>query len=400
MSETFIELPNPGVEGITYYTPKQDPPSGQTLDPQPNVDGQPKALPMLFTPLKMRGLEFHNRIFVAPMCQYSSQDGFITPWHMAHIGGICSRGPGLTFVEATAILPEGRITPQCAGIWDDKHTEAWGKLVEFAHSQNQKVGIQLAHSGRKGSTVAPFLHFGMLATENIGGWPNEVVGPSEEPWDEHHATPKPLTKEGIQRIIKAFVDATKRALEAGFDVIEIHNAHGYLLNSFCSPAVNKRTDEYGGSFENRIRFILEVVDAVRSTIPDDMPLWLRISASDYLEESMPDSPSWRVEDTIKLARILAEHGVDVINISCAGNHRAQRWQPHAWQPVLAGMVREAIQDLKVKGGGKMFVGAAGGICDGHVGEKLLQEQKCDAILAGRQFQKNPGTVWAMAEDLD
>ncbi|KAF5370330.1 hypothetical protein D9758_006892 [Tetrapyrgos nigripes] len=416
----FIELPNPGAEGIPFYTPKQDPPSGLALDalpklqPEPatgsvDINGnqtQPKPLPLLFTPIKMREVEFHNRIVVAPMCQYSSQDGFITPWHMAHIGGICSRGPGLTFVEATAVTPEGRITPQCAGIWDDKHIKGWADLVDFAHSQNQKIAIQLAHSGRKGSTVAPFLHYGMVATENIGGWPNDVVGPSEEPWDEYHATPNVLTKEGIKQLVQAWVDATKRALKAGFDIIEVHSAHGYLLNSFCSPAVNMRTDEYGGSFENRIRFTLEVVDAVRATIPEGMPLWLRISASDWLEESMPDSPSWRVEDTIRLAKILAEHGVDVINISCAGNHREQRMAERSLQPVLAGKVWEAIQnsDVRVKRKGergeKMLVGAAGGVKTGQEGERLLQEHKCDVVLVGRQFTRDPGTVWAMAEDLD
>ncbi|KAF5354612.1 hypothetical protein D9757_012343 [Collybiopsis confluens] len=392
----IIEMPNPGAENVSYYTPWQDRPSGLALDPQPAE----KPLPLAFTPLKIRGVEFHNRIFLAPLCQYSSEDGFVSPWHMSHLGGIFSRGPGLAFVEATAILPEGRITPQDAGIWDDKHIEGWAKIVEFAHSQNQKIAIQLGHAGRKASTVAPWLHFGMLASEKIGGWPKEVYGPSDEPWDEFHAIPKSLTHAGMRRIVQAWVDAAKRALQAGFDVIEIHSAHGFLLHSFCSPAVNKRCDEYGGLFENRIRLTLEVVDAVRAVIPKDMPLFLRISASDWLEESMPDTPSWRIEDTIRLSRILAEHGVDVIDISCAGNHRAQRFKPHTEQPILAGQVFETIKDVRVKGGGKMFVAAAGGICDGHTAEKLLQEQKCDVVLVGRQFQKDPGTVWAMAEDLD
>lgn len=191
------------------------------------------------------------------------------------MGGIITRGPGLSFVEATAVLPEGRITPEDVGIWSDAHIAPWKKIVDFAHSQNQKIAIQLAHAGRKASTLAPWLHFGKKAGKEAGGWPGEIVGPSEEAWDHRHFGPTPLTKEGIQEIVKAFVDGAKRALKAGFDVIEIHNAHGYLLGQFLSPAINKRTDEYGGSFENRIRFTLEVVDAVRAVIPPSMPLFLR-----------------------------------------------------------------------------------------------------------------------------
>lgn len=191
------------------------------------------------------------------------------------VGGIFTRGPGLTFFEATAVLSEGRITPEDAGIWSDDHIEPFAKVIEFAHSQNQKIGIQLAHAGRKGSTVAPWIGGIPLADESVGGWPDNVWGPSTIPFAEGYATPKELSKDGIKRIVQAFADAAKRAIKAGIDVIEIHNAHGYLLHSFLSPTSNKRTDEYGGSFENRTRLTLEIVDAVRAAIPDDMPLFLR-----------------------------------------------------------------------------------------------------------------------------
>lgn len=214
---------------------------------------------------------------VSPIFPFTSLDISHAPssLFLRTVGGIISRGPGLSFIEATAVLPEGRITPEDLGLWSDAHIEPLRKIVEFAHSQNQKIGIQLAHAGRKASTVAPWLDSGETATEAAGGWPDQVYGPSTEPYNEKFPKPIELTKEGIKRVVQAFVDATKRALKAGFDVVEIHNAHGYLLSSFLSPAANKRTDEYGGSFENRIRATLEVVDAVRAVIPPDMPLFLR-----------------------------------------------------------------------------------------------------------------------------
>lgn len=191
------------------------------------------------------------------------------------VGGIASRGPGLTFVEATAVLPEGRISPQDSGIWSDAHIKPLSEIVEFVHSQNQKIAIQLAHAGRKASTAAPWLKTKSSVPVDHDGWPDNVWGPSAIQYDPSDPQPRELTLEGIQHIISAFVDAAKRAVTAGFDVIEIHNAHGYLLHNFISPVSNKRTDQYGGSFENRIRLTLEVVDAVRAAIPEDMPLFLR-----------------------------------------------------------------------------------------------------------------------------
>ncbi|EGO03987.1 hypothetical protein SERLA73DRAFT_165519 [Serpula lacrymans var. lacrymans S7.3] len=387
MSTTIANKPFPG---ISYFTPAQVPAAGAAFDPQP--DGKP--IPKLFQPLKIRGTTFHNRIFLSPLCQYSADDGHLTAWHLAHLGGIFTRGPGLTIIEATAVLPEGRITPEDSGLWKDSQIEPLRKIVEFAHSQNQKVGIQLAHAGRKATTVAPWLHPRLVATEIVGGWPNDVYGPSAVPFDDDCPTPKELTKEGIDAVVVAFVAAAKRALRAGVDVIEIHNAHGYLLSSFLSPASNKRTDEYGGSFENRIRLTLRVVDAVRAVIPEDMPLFLRVSATDWLEEALPDEPSWRVEDTVKLAGILADHGVDFLDVSSGGNHTKQAFKGvGAFQAPFAHAVKQSVGD-------KLIVGAVGFITDGHIAQDILDKGQADAVLVGRQFQKNPASVWAFASDLE
>ena len=245
------------------------------------------------------------------------------------MGGIFTRGPGLTVVEATAVVPEGRITTEDAGIWNDSQGEEWAKITQFAHSQNQKMGVQLAHAGRKASCVAPWIEGSPAALEEVGGWPDNVWAPSAISYHESYNRPKEMTKEGIKRVVAAFASAAKRAVKAGFDVIEIHNAHGYLLHSFLSPISNKRNDEYGGSFVNRTRLTLEVVDAIRGVIPDDMPLFLRISGTDWLEESLPNEPSWTSRDTARLAPILFEHGVDLLDVSSASCPKASNW---AWLP--------------------------------------------------------------------
>ncbi|OAX38157.1 FMN-linked oxidoreductase [Rhizopogon vinicolor AM-OR11-026] len=375
---------------VSYFTPAQVPAAGTAFDPQP--DGTP--IPKLFQPIKIRGTTFHNRIFLSPLCQYSADDGHLTAWHMAHLGGIFTRGPGLSIIEATAVVPEGRITPEDAGLWKDSQIEPLRKIVEFAHSQNQKVGIQLAHAGRKASTVAPWLHGGLAATENVGGWPENVWAASTVPYNDEFPVPKELSTAQIKAVVVAFADAAKRALTAGIDVIEIHNAHGYLLFNFLSPATNKRTDEYGGSFENRIRLTLEIVDAVREIIPEDMPLFLRVSATEWLEEALPNEPSWRVEDTVKLAGILADHGVDFLDVSSGGNHpkAIMKANSAAYQAPFAQAVKEAVGD-------RLVVGAVGSINTGKIAEEVLDKGQADVILVGRQFQKNPATVWAFAADL-
>ncbi|KAI0688871.1 FMN-linked oxidoreductase [Earliella scabrosa] len=380
------DISNSPAPGVPYFTPAQYPPAGTAA-------GDTDSLPTLFKPIKIRGVEFQNRIWVSPMCQYSAEDGKLTDWHMAHLGGIFTRGPGLTMIEATAVLPGGRITPEDSGLWNDAQIGPLQRIVQFAHSQNQKIAIQLAHAGRKASTVAPWLDMGATATEAVGGWPEEVYGPSDVPYNEVFPKPKALDRAGIKRVVAAFVAAAKRALKAGFDVIEIHNAHGYLLNSFISPASNKRTDEYGGSFDNRIRLTLEVVDAVRAVIPPSMPLFLRISATDWLEESMHDEPSWRSEDTVRLAGILAQHGVDLLDVSTGGIHPAQKIKGGpAYQAPFAEAVKKAHGD-------KILVGTVGVITDGRTAQGCLEKGQADVVFVGRQFQKNPGTVWAFADEL-
>lgn len=372
-------------------------------------DGSDK-IPKLFTPLKLRGLTLQNRIAVrptefhtpaactdgrmvqlSPLCQYSAENGHHTAWHLTHLGGIIQRGPGISFVEATAVVPEGRITPEDSGLWQDSQIEPLRRIVEFAHSQNQKIGIQLAHAGRKASTVAPWLSMGDIATPELNGWPDNVYAPSAIPFNERHAKPKEMSKQDIENFKSAFKAAVERALRAGFDAIEIHNAHGYLLHSFLSPASNHRTDEYGGSFENRTRLTLEVVEIARKTIPESMPLFLRISATDWLEEQGIDG--WTVDQTVKLAEILAEKGVDLLDVSSGGLHEKQKIKGGpGYQEPFAKAVKDKVGD-------KMHVGTVGSITEGKQANGYLENDNLDLAFAGRMFQKNPGLVWAWADDL-
>ncbi|KAK0609101.1 NADPH dehydrogenase afvA [Lasiodiplodia hormozganensis] len=388
---TNTELINVAAPGVEYFTPWQAVPAGTATDPQPDN----KPIPKLFQPLQIRGMRVQNRIMLSPLCQYSARDGHIAEWHSAHLGGIISRGPGISLAEATGVLAEGRITPHCPGLWKDSQIAPWKRVVDFAHTQNQKLGIQLAHAGRKASTVAPFLSFSAKAPLEDGGWPEDVKGASAVPYDENVCVPKEMTQEDIDEVREGFAAAARRAVEAGFDFVEIHNAHGYLLHSFLSPVANRRTDRYGGSFENRTRLTLEVVDAVRAAIPETMPLFLRISATDWLEEVEGFGPekSWTLADTVRLAEILAEHGVDVLDVSSGGQHPKQK--------IKGGPGHQApfAKAVKEKVGDKMLVATVGTITDGKLANQLLEEG-LDIAAAGRLFQKNPGLVWAWADDLD
>ncbi|KAK0609603.1 hypothetical protein B0T17DRAFT_501477 [Bombardia bombarda] len=393
--ETIV---NEAAQGVPFFTPAQKPPAGTAVDPQPDQ----KPIPKLFTPLTIRGMTMQNRIMVSPMCQYSAHEGFHTLWHMTHLGGIIQRGPGLTMVEATAVQPRGRITPEDSGLWLDAHVAGLAQHVQFAHSQGQKIAIQLAHAGRKASTVAPWLSVGAVATRAVGGWPDDVIAPSAIPFNEAHATPRAATLDEIAQVKADFVSATRRAVAAGFDVIELHNAHGYLLHEFLSPATNKRKDCYGGSFENRARLSLEIVEGMRAVMPDDMPLVVRISATDWLEGVKQYGPdkSWTVEQSIKFAELLAERGVDLLDVSSGGNHPLQRVQSGpGYQAPFAKAIKKVVGD-------KMLVGTVGSIRDGRLADELLvgkddiEDEPLDLVAAGRMFQKNPGLVWAWADDLD
>lgn len=270
----------------------------------------------------------------------------------------------------------------------------------FAHSQGQKIGIQLGHAGRKASTVAPWLSRGAVATADVGGWPDDVVAPSAVAFDANHPNPRALSLEEIAQLKKDFVAAAHRAVKAGFDVIEVHGAHGYLLHSFMSPASNFRTDAYGGSFENRVRLILEVVDELRKAIPEDMPLFVRLSATDWLEEVESfTGDSWKLSDTVKLATLLAERGVDVLDVSSGGNHPQQKIKGGpGYQAPFSKAVKRAVGD-------KMLVATVGSITSGKQADDLLvggtgeDDTPIDIALVGRMFQKNPGLVWAWAEEV-
>lgn len=304
-------------------------------------------------------------------------------------------------LEATAVQPNGRITPEDSGIWLDAHVDTLKKHVDFAHSQNSIIGIQLGHAGRKASTVAPWLGPGAIASEEVGGWPSDVMGPSEDSFGDHYAIPRAMTLSEIAQFKRDFISGVRRALLAGFDVIELHFAHGYLVSSFLSPVGNKRRDKYGGSFENRTRLALELIDETRAVIPEDMPLFVRISATDWLETN-PDwtEPSWNLEESIKFAKIMAQRGVDVLDVSSGGNHPRQM--------VVGGPGYQApfAKKLKAAVGDSMLVSAVGSINTGNHAQDLIaggrgeDDTPLDLIAVGRMFQKNPGLVWAWADDLD
>ncbi|OJJ07167.1 hypothetical protein ASPVEDRAFT_46533 [Aspergillus versicolor CBS 583.65] len=319
----------------------------------------------------------------------------MTDYHIAHLGGIAQRGPGLMMVEATAVTPEGRITPQDVGLWKDSQIAPMKRVIDFVHSQNQKIGVQIAHAGRKASTIAPWMMSqGVIATEKVGGWPNGVVGPSDVPFHESFPVPKAMSKEDIEGFKKSWVDAVKRAVKAGADFIEIHNAHGYLLSSFLSPSANTRDDQYGGSFENRIRLSLEIAQATRDAVGPDVPVFLRVSATDWLEENLPEQ-SWKLADSVKFAQALAEQGaVDLVDVSSGGVHAEQKvTSGPAFQAPFAIEIKKAVGD-------KLLVATVGAITNGRQANQLLEQDGLDVALVGRGFQKDPGLAWTFAQHVD
>ncbi|CAE7100048.1 unnamed protein product, partial [Rhizoctonia solani] len=286
-SNLWKNAPAPGVE---EFYPLNEPAIATPYSKENHP--QNKVVPKLFQPLKIRDVEFKNRIWVAPMCQYSAVDGHMTDWHLVHLGGFATRGAGTIMLEATAVTPEGRISPECPGIWSDTHIPPMKRIVDFIHGQGGTVGIQLAHAGRKASTYAPFVmerrkwtgytgSASEVAGVEDGGWPEDIIGPSDVPHSENLGKPHALTEEGIRGLIQAYADAVERCKQIGFDFIEIHGAHGYLIHSFYSPISNFRTDKYGGSLENRMRFPLEVIRTVRAAW--NKPLFFRFSATDWAE---------------------------------------------------------------------------------------------------------------------
>lgn len=335
----------------------------------------------LFSPLKVRGVEFKNRVWVSPMCQYSAIDGVVGTWHIVHLGSFATGGVGMIMVEATAVMPNGRISVGCAGIWNDSQAEAFKPSIDFVHSQGSLIGIQLAHAGRKGSTMKPWDDH-EIASLAEGGW--ETIAPSAIPYKDF-PIPHEMTVSEIKDAQQAFVDAALRAERAGFDLIELHAAHGYLFHQFFSPFTNTRTDEYGGSFENRVRFLVDTAKAVRSALKESTPLFVRISASDWVEGG------WDVDDSIELCRILKEIGVDLIDVSSGGLvHDAKITTGPGYQVHFA----EAV-----KNGAQILTSAVGQINQAQQAEEIVATHRADAVMIGREMLRNPRWAIAAAEEL-
>lgn len=331
-----------------------------------------KIMATLFQPLTIRGITLKNRIAVSPMCEYSSIDGFANDWHLVHLGSRAVGGAALVITEAAAVSPEGRITHDDLGIWKDEHISFLQHIASFISAQDCIPGIQLAHAGRKASHHSPWKG-GKTLTSEEGSW--TTFAPSPIPYREGEPLPKEMTKEDIHKVVDDFRTATSRALMAGFKVLEIHAAHGYLLNEFLSPLSNHRRDEYGGSFENRTRLLMEVVDITRKTWDDELPLFVRISASDWVKDG------WSEDDSVLLSQRLKSKGVDLVDCSSGGNSPAQII------PVAPLYQVPFAQKIKSEAG--ILTGAVGLITTAEQGEEILQHNQADLIMMARQFLRDP-----------
>jgi 2,4-dienoyl-CoA reductase-like NADH-dependent reductase (Old Yellow Enzyme family) len=326
----------------------------------------------LFSGFKLRSVEFRNRIGVSPMCQYSSRDGFANDWHLVHLGARAQGGAALVMMEASAITPEARITPDDLGIWKDEHIPMLERIAHFLHMQGARAGIQIAHAGRKGSTVSPFAGHGIVLPGQ-GGW--EPEAPSALAFATDHAMPRALDSTGIHRVIDAFRQAAQRAKQAGFDVVEIHAAHGYLLHEFLSPLSNQRSDAYGGSLDNRMRLVLEVAAAVRTEWPEHLPLFVRISATDWAEGG------WNADESVVLAAKLRERGVDLIDVSSGG------LVPYAQIPVAPGYQVEFASRIRRETG--VATAAVGLITDPLQANAIVAQDDADMVLLAREMLRDP-----------
>jgi 2,4-dienoyl-CoA reductase-like NADH-dependent reductase (Old Yellow Enzyme family) len=329
-------------------------------------------MPHLFEPLELRSLTLPNRVLVSPMCQYSSVDGFSTDWHLVHLGTRAVGGAALVFTEASAVTAEGRISPQDLGIYDDRHVEGLGRIVRFVKEQGAAAGIQLAHAGRKGSTPRPW-DSGRAVAPAEGGW--EPVAPTAAPFAAGYPVPRALTLAEIGDVVAAFRTAAERARAAGFDVAEIHAAHGYLIHEFLSPLVNTRTDPYGGSYDNRVRLCLEVVEAVRGVWPENLPVFVRLSATDWKEGG------WDVEQSVELARRLRERGVDLVDCSSGGAVSDAKISvgPGYQVPFAERIKREA----------GIATGAVGLITDPAQADAIVRSGQADCVLLAREMLRDP-----------
>lgn len=331
----------------------------------------PYDVSQLFEPLTLRGTTFKNRAWVSPMCQYSCTDGLPDDWHLVHLGSRAVGGAGLVFTEAAAVSPEGRISPQDAGIWTDEQAQRWARIVAFLHARGARSGVQLAHAGRKASTYSPFSGQHGTVPASQGGW--QAVGPSALAFGRY-AVPVELDADGIEQVKADFVAAAERALQARFDVLELHAAHGYLLHSFLSPLSNTRTDSYGGSYDNRVRLLLEVTEAVRAVWPQDRPLFVRISASDWVEGG------WTIEESAMLAPLLAARGVDLVDCSSGG------LDPDQQITLGPGYQVPFAQAVRATG---MPTAAVGLLTEPKQVEDVLAAGQADAVLLAREQLRDP-----------
>ncbi|MCK8437428.1 NADH:flavin oxidoreductase/NADH oxidase [Streptomyces sp. D2-8] len=342
----------------------------------------------LFEPYTLRELTIPNRVWMPPMCQYSAapegpETGVPTDWHFAHYAARATGGTGLIIVEATAVSPQGRISPYDLGIWNDTQVEAFRRITRFLSAQGTVPAIQLAHAGRKASTDRPWKG-GAPVGPDAHGW--DSVAPSPLAFDDRHPAPAELTVDQIKDVVGQFAAAARRALAAGFEVAEIHGAHGYLINEFLSPHSNHRTDAYGGSYENRTRFALEVVDAVREVWPDDKPLFFRISATEWLEDG-----GWSADDTVRFAVDLRAHGIDLLDVSTGGNASGVR--------IPTGPGYQVPFAARVKNETDLPVAAVGLITDVEQAEKILANGEADAVLLGRELLRDPSWARHAAREL-
>lgn len=337
---------------------------------------------LLFEPLALRSITLRNRIAVSPMCQYSAREGMASDWHLVHLGTRAVGGAGAVIVEATGVSPEGRISPGCLGIWNDEQAGMLQRIASFVQTQGSVPGIQLAHAGRKASHHRPW-EGGKPLQPAEGAW--TTLAPSALPFKEGDPIPKAVSLSEIDGIISRFREAARRALEAGFQIIEIHAAHGYLINEFLSPLSNQRGDEYGGSFDNRVRLLLQIVDAIRSVWPEQLPLFVRISATDWVVGG------WSIEESVALARILKTKGVDLVDCSTGGLSPLQK--------IPAAPSYQVPFSSKIRREAGIATGAVGLITNAQQAEDILKYQQADLILLGRQMLRDPYFPLRAAEEL-
>jgi 2,4-dienoyl-CoA reductase-like NADH-dependent reductase (Old Yellow Enzyme family) len=331
----------------------------------------------LLSPLTVRGVTLRNRIVMSPMCQYSADDGLANDWHLVHLGSRAAGGVGLVVVEATAVTADGRITPKDTGIWGDQHVEPLARIARFVKSQGAAAGIQLAHAGRKASCLPPWLGGALITDPAAGGW--QPVGPSPVPFHDGNPPPRALDAAGIGGVVAAFEAAARRTVAAGFQVIELHAAHGYLLHEFLSPLSNRRTDEYGGSLENRMRLTLRVADRIRKAIPAECPLFVRISATDWVDGG------WDINQSVELSKKLKPLGVDLIDVSSGA------LVPTARIPVGTGYQVPFARRIRAEAG--ITTGAVGLITEPHHADEIVTGGDADLVFVGRELLREP--YWAL-----